>query len=153
MWTTELGRTRFNQGIRGVGRDRHQLALTCWLNGVGLKPGVPNGASDQVVNLVAEDAVSIDDFQAVILRFLGISHKGPTYCHNGIQRRLTDMHGEVITEILGETGSATAWPGGEAGRQDRPGTMLPGEPAIVRLFDREELRLHAGSSARNRVPR
>jgi hypothetical protein len=100
VWTTEFGRTPFTEGIGGKGRDHHQLAFTCWLAGAGLKPGFSLGATDDVGYQVAENAVSIYDFHATILRLLGIDHKRLTFYHNGIQRRLTDVHGEVITKIL-----------------------------------------------------
>ncbi len=96
VWTTEFGRTPFTEGIGGKGRDHHQLAFTCWLAGAGLKRGFALGASDEVGYQVAEDPVSIYDFHATILRLLGIDHKRLTFYHNGIQRRLTDVHGEVI---------------------------------------------------------
>ncbi len=100
VWTTEFGRTPFTEGIGGKGRDHHQLAFTCWLAGAGLKPGFSFGATDEVGYQVAEDPVSIYDFHATILRLLGIDHKRLTFYHNGIQRRLTDVHGEIITKIL-----------------------------------------------------
>ncbi len=100
LWTTEFGRTPFTEGIGGKGRDHHQLAFTCWMAGAGLRPGYAHGASDEVGYQVAEDPVSIYDFHATILRLLGIDHKRLTYYHNGIRRRLTDVHGEVIDKIL-----------------------------------------------------
>ena len=100
VWTTEFGRTPFTEGIGGKGRDHHQLAFTCWMAGGGLEPGFSLGATDEVGYQVVEDPVSIYDFHATILRLLGIDHKRLTYYHNGIQRRLTDVHGEVITKIL-----------------------------------------------------
>jgi hypothetical protein len=100
LWTTEFGRTPFTEGIGGNGRDHHQLAFTCWMAGAGLKPGYAHGASDEVGYQVAKDPVSIYDFHATVLRLLGIDHKRLTYYHNGIRRRLTDVHGEVIDKIL-----------------------------------------------------
>jgi hypothetical protein len=100
VWNTEFGRTPFTQGIGGKGRDHHQLAFTCWMAGAGLKAGLAHGASDEVGYQVAEDPVSVYDFHATILRLLGIDHKRLTFYHNGIQRRLTDVHGEVVTKIL-----------------------------------------------------
>ncbi len=100
IWTTEFGRTPFTEGIGGKGRDHHQLAFTCWLAGAGLKAGYSLGSTDEVGYQVAEDPVSIYDFHATILRLLGIDHKRLTFYHNGIQRRLTDVHGEVITKVL-----------------------------------------------------
>ncbi len=100
LWTTEFGRTPFTEGIGGKGRDHHQLAFTCWMAGAGLKHGCSHGASDEVGYQVAQDPVTIYDFHATVLRLLGIDHKRLTFYHNGIRRRLTDVHGEVITGIL-----------------------------------------------------
>ncbi len=100
LWVTEFGRTPFTQGIGGKGRDHHPLAYTCWLAGAGLKPGFSYGASDEIGYNVAEDPVSVYDFHATVLHLLGLEHKKLTFYHNGIQRRLTDVHGEVIDKIL-----------------------------------------------------
>jgi hypothetical protein len=100
LWTTEFGRTPFTEGIGGKGRDHHQLAFTCWMAGAGLRQGISHGASDEVGYQVAQDPVSIYDFHATVLRLLGIDHKRLTFYHNGIRRRLTDVHGEAIAGIL-----------------------------------------------------
>jgi hypothetical protein len=100
LWTTEFGRTPFTQGIGAKGRDHHQLAFTCWMAGAGLKPGLSHGASDEVGYRVVEDPVTVYDLHATLLRLLGIDHKRLTFYHNGIRRRLTDVHGEVIEKIL-----------------------------------------------------
>ena len=100
VWTTEFGRTPFTEGIGGKGRDHHQLAFTCWMAGAGLKPGFSHGASDEVGYHAAEGPASVHDLHATILHLLGIDHKELTYYHNGIRRRLTDVHGEVIRAIL-----------------------------------------------------
>jgi hypothetical protein len=100
LWTTEFGRTPFTEGIGGKGRDHHQLAFTCWMAGAGLRAGLAYGASDEVGYQVAQDPVTIYDFHATVLRLLGIDHKRLTFYHNGIRRRLTDVHGEVITGLL-----------------------------------------------------
>jgi hypothetical protein len=100
VWNTEFGRTPFTQGINGKGRDHHQLAFTCWLAGAGLKPGFGYGSSDEVGYQPAENPVTVYDFHATILHLLGLNHKRLTYYHNGTRRRLTDVHGEVVEEIL-----------------------------------------------------
>jgi hypothetical protein len=100
VWNTEFGRTPFTQGINGKGRDHHQLAFTCWMAGAGLKPGFGCGATDEVGYKPAERPVTVYDFHATILHLLGLDHKRLTYYHNGTQRRLTDVHGEVVEEIL-----------------------------------------------------
>jgi hypothetical protein len=100
VWTTEFGRTPITEGINGKGRDHHQLAFTCWMAGAGLKSGFSYGASDEIGYRVGEGGVSIHDLHATILRLLGIDHKRLTFYHNGINRRLTDVHGEVVEGIL-----------------------------------------------------
>jgi hypothetical protein len=100
LWTTEFGRTPFTEGIGGKGRDHHQLVYTCWMAGAGVKQGFAYGSSDEVGYTVAEDPVSVYDFHATVLHLLGLDHKRLTFYHNGIQRRLTDVHGEVVEGIL-----------------------------------------------------
>jgi hypothetical protein len=100
IWSTEFGRTPFTQGINSKGRDHHQLVFTCWLAGAGVKPGFSYGSSDEVGYYPAENPATIYDFHATILHLLGLDHTRLTYYHNGIQRRLTDVHGQVIKEVL-----------------------------------------------------
>jgi uncharacterized protein (DUF1501 family) len=100
LWTTEFGRTPITQGIGAKGRDHHPLVFTVWMAGAGLKPGFSYGSSDEIGYNVAENPVTIYDFHATVLHLLGIDHTRLTYYHNGIQRRLTDVHGEVVRGIL-----------------------------------------------------
>ena len=100
VWSTEFGRTPVTQGVNGKGRDHHQLAFTCWMAGAGLKPGISYGASDEIGYDVGENPVTTYDFHATILHLLGLDHTKLTFYHNGIQRRLTDVHGQVVKEIL-----------------------------------------------------
>jgi hypothetical protein len=100
IWNTEFGRTPFTQGIGGKGRDHHQLVFTCWLAGAGLKPGFGYGASDEFGYKPTDRPVTVYDFHATILHLLGLDHKRLTYYHNGTQRRLTDVHGEVVEDVL-----------------------------------------------------
>jgi Protein of unknown function (DUF1501) len=100
VWTTEFGRTPFTQGIGKPGRDHHQHAFTVFLAGAGVKPGFAYGASDEIGYKVAEDEVTVYDFHATLLHLLGLDHLRLTYYHNGIRRRLTDVHGEVVEGIL-----------------------------------------------------
>jgi hypothetical protein len=101
--TTEFGRTPFTQSaadVVGKGRDHNQHAFTVWLAGAGLKPGYAHGATDDVGYRAVENRVHWHDFHATVLHLLGIDHERLTYYHNGIQRRLTNVHGEVMREIL-----------------------------------------------------
>ena len=100
VWSTEFGRTPFTEGLGAKGRDHHQLAFTCWLAGAGVRKGFSYGASDDVGYDVARDPVTIYDFHATILHLLGLDHKKLTFYHNGIQRRLTDVHGHVVKGVL-----------------------------------------------------
>ncbi len=101
LCVTEFGRTPITQGIGAKGRDHHPLAFTIWLAGAGLKAGYAHGASDEFGYDVAEKPTTIYDFHATVLHLLGLDHKRLTYYHNGIRRRLTDVHGEVVSEMLG----------------------------------------------------
>ncbi len=100
VWATEFGRGPATQGIDSPGRDHHPTAFTCFLAGAGVKPGYAHGATDEVGYFVAQDKVTIPDFHATILHLLGIDHEKLTFYHNGINRRLTNVSGEVITPIL-----------------------------------------------------
>ena len=100
MWTTEFGRTPFTEGVGGKGRDHHQLGFTCWLAGAGLRPGIAHGGTDEVGYLNAGNPVTVYDLHATVLKLMGVDHKRLTYYHNGINRRLTDVHGEVVNAVL-----------------------------------------------------
>ena len=100
IWSTEFGRSPVTQGIGSLGRDHHPSVFTCFLAGAGVKPGIQYGSSDEVGYFVGENKVIIPDFHATILHLLGIDHEKLTFYHNGINRRLTDVHGHVIKDIL-----------------------------------------------------
>lgn len=100
VWATEFGRGPATQGIDSPGRDHHPTAFTCFLAGAGVRPGHTHGVTDEVGYFVAENPVTIYDFHATILHLLGIQHEKLTFYHNGINRRLTDVHGKVVSEIL-----------------------------------------------------
>jgi hypothetical protein len=98
IWTTEFGRMPCSQG--GKGRDHNPSAFTSWVAGGGFKGGVSYGASDEWSYRVAEEPTYCYDLHATVLHLLGIDHERLTFRHNGIDRRLTDVHGHVITELL-----------------------------------------------------
>jgi hypothetical protein len=100
LWSSEFGRTPFTQGESGLGRDHHQHAFTCWLAGGGVRPGFRWGATDELGYRPSTGATSIYDLHATMLHLLGIDHEQLTFRHNGLDRRLTDVHGRVIREIL-----------------------------------------------------
>jgi len=98
LWTTEFGRMPCGQGAKG--RDHNPFAFTNWLAGGGIKGGVSYGESDEWSYKVAKDPTYCYDLHATILHLLGIDHEHLTFRHNGIDRRLTDVHGDIITEII-----------------------------------------------------
>jgi hypothetical protein len=97
IWTTEFGRMPFSQGQNG--RDHNGGTFVTWLAGAGLKPGIAYGESDEWA-WKARTPIYCYDLHATILHLLGIDHQKLTFRHNGIDRRLTDVHGHVLTEIL-----------------------------------------------------
>jgi hypothetical protein len=99
-WTTEFGRTPITQGVGAKGRDHHPHGFTVWMAGAGLRPGFGFGATDEVGYHAVDNATEVYDLHATVLHLLGLDHKRLTYYHNGIQRRLTDVHGHLIEPIL-----------------------------------------------------
>jgi hypothetical protein len=100
LWTTEFGRLPSTQG--GAGRDHNPFVFTNWLAGGGIRGGTTHGESDQwgYKPLDREHPTQVYDIHATILHLLGIDHTQLTVRHSGIDRRLTDVHGHVIQEII-----------------------------------------------------
>lgn len=100
LWTTEFGRLPSSQG--GQGRDHNPHCFTNWLCGGGIRPGAIHGPSDTwgYKPLDRSHPTQVYDIHATILHLLGIDHTQLTFRHNGIDRRLTDVHGEVIHDLL-----------------------------------------------------
>jgi hypothetical protein len=98
IWTTEFGRMPCSQG--GKGRDHNPAAFTSWMAGGGIKGGTSYGESDEWSFRAAVNPTYCYDQHATVLHLLGIDHKRLTFRHNGIDRRLTDVHGKIISEIL-----------------------------------------------------
>jgi hypothetical protein len=98
LWTTEFGRMPCSQG--GKGRDHNPFGFTNWLAGGGIKGGITYGATDEWSYKAVEHPTYCYDLHATILHLLGIDHEKLTFRHNGIDRRVTDVHGEVIGEIM-----------------------------------------------------
>lgn len=99
VWTTEFGRTPFAQG--GDGRDHNGGTFVSWMAGAGIKAGASYGRSDDWGYKTAEGKTYCYDFHATILHLLGVDHERLTFRQNGIDRRLTDVHGHVVEGILG----------------------------------------------------
>jgi hypothetical protein len=98
IWTTEFGRMPCSQG--SLGRDHNPYTFTSWLAGGGVKGGVTYGESDEWSFRAVRHPMYCYDLHATVLHLLGIDHTRLTFRHNGIDRRLTDVHGHVIEEIL-----------------------------------------------------
>ena len=99
VFATEFGRMpMFQAGT--YGRDHNPLGFTCWLAGAGVKGGMSYGATDDFGFRAEENLLTAHDFHATILHLLGLDHEELTVYHNGIERRLTDVHGKVIKDIL-----------------------------------------------------
>ena len=99
VWCTEFGRMpTFQKGASG--RDHNPDGFTGWLAGAGVKSGTSYGATDEFGHKAVENVATVYDFHATILHLLGLNHKALSFYHNGIERRLTDVHGHVIHDIL-----------------------------------------------------
>ncbi|QDT63134.1 DUF1501 domain-containing protein [Calycomorphotria hydatis] len=102
VWGGEIGRTPTVQQPVGPkpGRDHHHKGFTVWMAGGGIKGGQVYGKTDEVALDVAENPVHVHDLHATMLHLLGFDHKKLTYRYSGRDFRLTDIHGEVIHDIL-----------------------------------------------------
>ena len=98
IWTTEFGRMPCSQG--SAGRDHNPFTFTSWLAGGGIQGGVIYGESDEWSYRAVDKPTYCYDLHATVLHLLGIDHERLTVRHNGIDRRLTDVHGHVINEII-----------------------------------------------------
>jgi len=99
VWVTEFGRMpTFQKGANG--RDHNPKGFTVWLSGAGVKRGYSHGATDEFGHKAVDKVTTIPDLHATILYLLGLDHERLSWYHNGIERRLTDVHGELIREIL-----------------------------------------------------
>ncbi|MCA9102041.1 MAG: DUF1501 domain-containing protein [Planctomycetales bacterium] len=99
VWCTEFGRMpTFQKGASG--RDHNPSGFTCWLAGAGVRHPFSYGATDEFGYKAVENVTTVYDFHATILHLLGIDHERLTYYHNGLERRLTDVHGQVIGDVL-----------------------------------------------------
>jgi len=99
VWTTEFGRMpMFQKGASG--RDHNPKGFTVWMTGAGVKRGFSYGATDEFGYQAVENVATIYDLHATILHLLGLDHERLSFYHNGIERRLTDVHGQVIRGVL-----------------------------------------------------
>ena len=103
LFTTEFGRTPYTQagdGVLGKGRDHNMYGFSVAMAGAGVKPGISHGETDELGWKAAQDPVHWHDFHATVLHLLGMDHERLTFYHNGIERRLTNVHGEVVEACL-----------------------------------------------------
>jgi len=99
VWCTEFGRMPFFQkGAKG--RDHNPDGFTCWLTGAGVKPGVSHGATDELGRKAVKNVHPLYHFNATILHLLGLDYERLSFEHNGIERRLTNVEGKLIPELL-----------------------------------------------------
>jgi uncharacterized protein (DUF1501 family) len=99
VWCTEFGRMpMFQKGSKG--RDHNPDGFTCWLAGAGVKAGVSHGVTDDLGRKAVADVLTLYDFNATILHLLGLDHEALTFEHNGVRRRLTNVEGRVVREVL-----------------------------------------------------
>ena len=103
VWGGEFGRTptaQFQNDPSATGRDHNPFGFTMWMAGGGIQPGMVHGATDEYGYFVVENKVHVHDLHATILHLLGIDHKNLTFRFGGRDMRLTDVHGEVVSELL-----------------------------------------------------
>ncbi|MDO8941535.1 MAG: DUF1501 domain-containing protein, partial [Desulfobacterales bacterium] len=103
VWGGEFGRTTYGQGTlepTNYGRDHHGGCFSMWLAGGGVKPGLVHGQTDDFSFNVVDKPVHVHDLNATLLRLLGVDHTRLTYRFQGRDYRLTDVHGEVVTELM-----------------------------------------------------
>jgi hypothetical protein len=100
VWTTEFGRLPISEGLGEGGRDHNPEGYTSFMTGAGLKHGFSFGQTDELGYKAVGEPVTVYDFHATILHLLGLDHTKLTYYHNGLQRRLTDVHGHVLRDLL-----------------------------------------------------
>ena len=100
VWTTEFGRTPFNNTADAKGREHHPWAFSSWLAGAGVKRGIVHGATDEHGLRAVEQPVHVHDFHATILHLMGFDHERLTYRHAGRDYRLTDVFGHVVRDVL-----------------------------------------------------
>ncbi|MCP4192339.1 MAG: DUF1501 domain-containing protein [Planctomycetaceae bacterium] len=99
LWTTEFGRMPTHQEGT-AGRDHNPDGFTCWMMGAGVKGAVSYGATDDFGRRAEVNPTTVWDFYATVLHLLGFDHEKLTWYHNGLDRRLTDVHGQILEAVL-----------------------------------------------------
>jgi uncharacterized protein (DUF1501 family) len=101
IWGGEFGRTPQGEPRATTGRDHHIEAYSLWLAGGGIKTGQTIGKTDEIGYNAVEDQIHVHDLHATILHLLGLDHLRTTVRFSGRDMRLTDVHGEVVSELIG----------------------------------------------------
>src|SRR5262249_50459875 len=101
IWGGEFGRTPMGEQRANLGRDHHIDAFTVWLAGAGVRPGYLHGGTDELGFGITHGKVHVHDLHATLLRLLGFDHEQLTFRYQGRDFRLTDVHGQVVKEIMG----------------------------------------------------
>ncbi|MBM3784969.1 MAG: DUF1501 domain-containing protein [Acidobacteria bacterium] len=99
LWTTEFGRMPTHQEGT-LGRDHNPDAFTVWMLGAGVKGGAVHGATDDFGRRAVQDVTNVHEFWATVLHLLGLDYDKLSWYHNGINRRLTDVHGHVLKSLI-----------------------------------------------------
>jgi hypothetical protein len=103
VWGGEFGRTNYSQGaltVNNYGRDHHPRCFTMWMAGGGVKKGLTYGSTDEYGYNVAENPIHVHDLHATLLHQLGLDHKRLIHRYQGRDFRLTDVHGNVVNDLL-----------------------------------------------------
>lgn len=106
VWSAEFGRTPMAQGASGsgeetkAGRDHHKEGYTVWMAGGGSKAGYSHGSTDELGYKPVENPVHVHDFNATLLHLLGIDHERLSFRYQGLDVRLTNVHGNVVPEVI-----------------------------------------------------
>jgi uncharacterized protein (DUF1501 family) len=103
VWASEMGRTAFDNNLTTdkPGRDHNQYGLAMWMAGGDIKPGATFGETDDFSTRAAGDEIPIRDVHATILHLLGLDQNRLTFLHAGRYKKLTDIGGRVITQVVG----------------------------------------------------
>ena len=99
LWTTEFGRMPTRQE-NSSGRDHNPDGFTLWMMGAGVKGGTSYGATDEFGRRAEQNPTTIWEFYSTVLHILGLDYDKVSWYHNGLDRRLTDVHGHVVREVL-----------------------------------------------------
>jgi uncharacterized protein (DUF1501 family) len=100
QWSGEFGRTPVAELPGLSGRDHNHYGFSCWLAGGGIRGGYVHGATDDFGFAAVENRVHVHDLHATMLHLLGFDHERLTYRHAGRDFRLTDVHGQVVQELI-----------------------------------------------------